>query len=176
MTNIRENAIEYARKNSSQFEQNLCELVKIPSVSTNSENKQDMHYAAERLVQMLTSIGFTEAECVKPGAPCCIWSTKPGDNSVPTLLMYGHYDVQPVDPLDLWKTNPFTPTVKGDRLFGRGASDMKGQIVAGLAAIESVLKQADIPLNIKVIFEGEEEIGSTNLADFIKEKQRNAGV
>ncbi len=172
MTNIRENAIEYARKNSSQFEQNLCELVKIPSVSTNSENKQDMHYAAERLVQMLTSIGFTEGRvCETGGHPVVFGQTKPGDNSVPTLLMYGHYDVQPVDPLDLWKTNPFTPTVKGDRLFGRGASDMKGQIVAGLAAIESVLKQADIPLNIKVIFEGEEEIGSPNLADFIKENK-----
>ena len=172
MTNIRENAIEYARKNSSRFEQNLCELVKIPSVSTNPENKQDMQHAAERLVQILKSIGFAEAAVYQTaGHPAVFGQTKPGVTSVPTLLIYGHYDVQPVDPLDLWKTNPFEPTFKGDRLFGRGASDMKGQIVASLAAVESLLKQGDIPLNIKVIFEGEEEIGSPNLAEFINEKK-----
>ncbi len=172
MTNIRENAIEFARKNSSRFEQNLCDLIKIPSVSTNPENKQDMQHAAERLVQILKNIGFKEASVYKTGGhPAVFGQTKPGETAIPTLLIYGHYDVQPVDPLDLWKTHPFEPTFKGDRLFGRGASDMKGQIVASLAAVESVLTQGDIPLNIKVIFEGEEEIGSPNLAQFIKEKK-----
>ena len=172
MTNIRESAIEYAGKNSSRFEQNLCELVKIPSVSTNPENKQDMQHAAERLVQILKGIGFKEADVYKTaGHPAVFGQTKPGVMDIPTLLIYGHYDVQPVDPIDLWKTQPFEPTVIGERLFGRGASDMKGQIIASLAAVESVLKQGDIPLNIKVIFEGEEEIGSPNLAEFIKEKK-----
>jgi acetylornithine deacetylase/succinyl-diaminopimelate desuccinylase-like protein len=172
MTNIRENAIEYARKNASRFEQNLFDLVKIPSVSTNPENKSDMLKAAERIVQQLKSIGFKEAEIFPTaGHPVVVSETMPGNKSVPTLLVYGHYDVQPPDPLELWKTKPFEPTINGDRLYGRGASDMKGQIIACLSAVESVLKQGDIPMNIKVIFEGEEEIGSPHLAAFIKEKK-----
>jgi acetylornithine deacetylase/succinyl-diaminopimelate desuccinylase-like protein len=172
MTNIREKAIEYARKNASRFEQNLFELIKIPSVSTNPENKQDMHRAAEKAVGLLKSIGFKETAIYStPGHPVVVGQTMPGNTSVPTLLIYGHYDVQPPDPLDLWKTQPFEPTIIGDRLYGRGASDMKGQIIASLSAVESVLKQGDIPLNIKVIFEGEEEIGSPNLAAFIRENK-----
>jgi acetylornithine deacetylase/succinyl-diaminopimelate desuccinylase-like protein len=172
MTNIRENAIEFARKNASRFEQTLFDLVRIPTVSTNPENKPDMQLAAERIVHLLKSIGFKEAEIFPTaGHPAVFGQTIPGNTSVPTLLIYGHYDVQPIDPLELWKTPPFEPTVKGDRLYGRGASDMKGQIIACLSAVEAVLKQGDIPLNIKVIFEGEEEIGSPNLAAFIKEKK-----
>jgi len=172
MTNIRDNAIDYARKNASRFEQNLFDLVRIPSVSTNPENKPDMQQTAEQIVKLLKSIGFKETEIFPtPGHPVVFGQTIPGNKTAPTLLIYGHYDVQPIDPLELWKTQPFEPTIKGDRLYGRGASDMKGQIIASLSAVESVLKQGDIPLNIKVIFEGEEEIGSPNLAAFIKEKK-----
>ena len=172
MTNIRDNAIAYARKNASRFENNLLELVKIPSISTNPENKEDMLRTANRLVDHLTGIGFKDAKIYQTaGHPVVIGQTQPGNKNIPTLLIYGHYDVQPVDPLDLWTTKPFEPDIRNDRLYSRGASDMKGQIIACLSAVESVLNQGEIPLNIKVIFEGEEEIGSPNLAAFIKENK-----
>ncbi len=87
----------------------------------------------------------------------------------PTVLVYGHYDVQPADPLDLWETDPFEPTVRGDDLFARGASDMKGQIVAHIMAVEAMVKTNCLPVNLKYMIEGEEEIGSPNLETFIKE-------
>ena len=90
-----------------------------------------------------------------------------GAAGAPTVLVYGHYDVQPVDPVDLWKTGPFEPTVIGDDIFARGASDMKGQALITLKAAESLIKTGGMPINIKWLFEGEEEIGSPNLATFI---------
>jgi len=169
MTSNREKAIQFARENKARFEENLIELVKIPSVSTDPEQKWAMQQAAEHLVRHLLSIGFKQAEIFPTeGHPVVVAQTKPDQKKLPILLVYGHYDVQPPDPLDLWKSKPFEPTRRGDRLYGRGASDMKGQICASLAAIESVFSQTEIPLNIKVIFEGEEEIGSPNLAKFIE--------
>jgi acetylornithine deacetylase/succinyl-diaminopimelate desuccinylase-like protein len=169
MITNRDQAIEFARNNKSRFENNLIELVKIPSVSTDPELKWAMQQTAENLVILLKTIGFKEASVYStPGHPVVFGQTHPGTKSQPVLLIYGHYDVQPPDPLDLWKSKPFEPTQMGDRLYGRGTSDMKGQICASLAAVESVLKQGSIPLNIKVIFEGEEEIGSPNLAAFIE--------
>ncbi|GAP22953.1 dipeptidase [Leptolinea tardivitalis] len=168
----RANAIEYAKKNKVRFEKNLIDLVKIPSVSTDPEYKDAMLQTAEKLVEHLKTIGFKEAGVYPTeGHPVVVGQSRPSKNGLPVLLIYGHYDVQPPDPLELWETKPFEPTMKGDRLFGRGASDMKGQIIASLSAIESVLNQGEIPLNIKVIFEGEEEIGSPNLARFIKDNK-----
>ncbi len=165
MTTIREQTIEFARKNKSRFEKNLFELVKMPSVSTDPTLKWAMQQTAEKIVELLKEIGFKETVIYPTaGHPVVFGQTKPDAKDLPVLLIYGHYDVQPPDPLDLWKSKPFEPTIKGDRLYGRGASDMKGQIITSLAAVESILKQGDIPLNIKVIFEGEEEIGSPNLA------------
>lgn len=172
MTSDRDNSIEYARKNPTKFEKNLIDLVRIPSVSTDPTKKESMQATAEKLVQQLISIGFKQAEIFPTaGNPAVFAQSLPGNSELPVLLIYGHYDVQPPDPLDLWKTQPFEPTIRGDRLYGRGASDMKGQICISLAAIESILSQGEIPLNIKVIFEGEEEIGSPNLAAFIEEKK-----
>ncbi len=169
MTTTREQAIDFARKNSDRFENNLIDLVKIPSVSTDPGLKWAMQETAEKIVVLLKKIGFETADVYQTaGHPVVVGQTIPDKTKLPTLLIYGHYDVQPPDPLDLWKTQPFDPTIIGDRMFGRGTSDMKGQIVLSLAAIESVLKQGKIPMNIKVIFEGEEEIGSPNLADFIQ--------
>lgn len=169
MTTNRNQSIDFARKNKKQFEQNLSELVKLPSVSTDPSVKWAMQQTAERIVQLLMGIGFKTAEVYEtPGHPVVVGQTIPDKKGIPTLLIYGHYDVQPPDPLDLWKTKPFEPTIIGDRMYGRGTSDMKGQIVVSLAAVESILIQGEIPLNIKVIFEGEEEIGSPNLAEFIR--------
>ncbi len=169
MITNRENAIEYARNNRSEFVTNLIELVKIPSVSTDQKSKWAMQQTAENLVDFLKTIGFMEAGIYPTaGHPIVFGQTYPHKKELPALLIYGHYDVQPPDPLDLWNTKPFEPTINGDRLFGRGTSDMKGQIIACLSAVEAVLKQGDLPLNIKVIFEGEEEIGSPNLPAFIE--------
>lgn len=169
MTTNREKAIEFARKNSAHFENDLIELVKIPSVSTDPAMKWAMQQTAEQLVKNLLSIGFKQADVYPAeGHPVVVGQTEPGNKDWPVLLIYGHYDVQPPDPLELWISKPFEPTRRGDRLYGRGVSDMKGQICASLAAVESVLKQGSLPLNIKVVFEGEEEIGSPNLAGFIK--------
>ena len=87
----------------------------------------------------------------------------------PTILVYGHYDVQPADPLDKWHTGPFEPTVRGENLYARGASDMKGQIAAVLFALEAILKNGKLPVNLKWLIEGEEEIGSPNLGNFIEQ-------
>lgn len=172
MTTNRDQSIEFARKNRSKFENNLIELVRIPSVSTDPSQKDSMFKVADRLVKQLLSIGFKQAEIFSTaGHPAVFAQTHPDNRTLPALLIYGHYDVQPPDPLDLWKTKPFEPTIRGDRLYGRGASDMKGQICISLAAVESILNQGEIPLNIKVIFEGEEEIGSPNLASLIEEKK-----
>lgn len=169
MTTTRDKAIDFAKNNSQQFEQNLSELVKIPSVSTDPTLKWAMRKTADSIVRHLKEIGFTEAEVYETaGHPVVVGQISPGKPGIPTLLIYGHYDVQPPDPLELWKTQPFETNIVGDRMYGRGTSDMKGQIVISLAAVESILKQGEIPLNIKVIFEGEEEIGSPNLASFIE--------
>ena len=169
MISPREQAIDFARKNATRFEDNLIELVKIPSISTDPNANPAMHRATQILISQLKSIGFKQAEMMTTaGHPVVFGQSLPGRNDVPTLLIYGHYDVQPPDPVDLWKTQPFEPTVIGDRLYGRGASDMKGQIIASFSAVESILKQGDIPLNIKFLLEGEEEIGSPNLAAFIE--------
>lgn len=169
MTTSREQAIEFARKNATRFEENLIDLVKIPSVSTDPFAKPAMYQAAGKIIELLKSTGFKQTEIMPTaGHPVVFGQTQPGRNDLTTLLIYGHYDVQPPDPIDLWKTQPFEPTIKGDRLYGRGSSDMKGQIIASFSAVESILKQGDFPLNIKVIVEGEEEIGSPNLAAFIQ--------
>lgn len=172
MTTDREKAIVYARTNASIFENNLKELVKIPSVSTDPEKISDMMKAAQNIVQLIKNSEFEYAEVMSTkGHPVVFGRKEPLKEGEKTLLIYGHYDVQPPDPIELWNTPPFQPTVQGDRMFGRGASDMKGQIIASLSAVESVLKQGEIPLNIKVIIEGEEEIGSPNLADFLNNKK-----
>jgi len=170
MTTTREQAITFAKKNATRFEENLFTLVKIPSVSTDPSAQPAMLQTAEKIIELLKNIGFKQADIMQTiGHPVVFGQILPGRDDLPTLLIYGHYDVQPPDPVDLWKTGPFEPTIIGDRLYGRGSSDMKGQIIASLSAVESILKQGDIPLNIKVLIEGEEEIGSPNLAAFIQE-------
>jgi len=172
MTTTREQAINFAKKNATRFEENLIALIKIPSISTDPSSHPAMLQIAENIIDLLKNIGFKQADIMPTtGYPVVFGQTLPGRNDLHTLLIYGHYDVQPPDPVDLWKTGPFEPTIIGDRLYGRGSSDMKGQIIASLSAVESILKQGNIPLNIKVLIEGEEEIGSPNLAAFIQEQK-----
>lgn len=160
---------DYIDKNIKSFENQLFDLLRIPSVSTDSKHKGDVLKAAEYLVTQLGEIGLDKVTLHKtPGHPI-ITAEKCPHNDRPTILIYGHYDVQPSDPDYLWKTPPFEPTVKEGRVYARGASDDKGQSFTHVKAVESYLKTGtELPVNVKFILEGEEEIGSPNLIPFIK--------
>ncbi|HEY9088552.1 MAG TPA: dipeptidase [Anaerolineaceae bacterium] len=165
----RENAIEFARKNQIGALNALKELVSIPSVSTFAANKGDMQRAAEWLAGQLKEMGAAPQIFPTQGHPVVFGEIRAAKPDMPTVLIYGHYDVQPPDPLDLWKTSPYQPDVRDGNLYGRGSSDMKGQVVACLQAVKAVLAQGPSPVNIKFILEGEEEIGSPNLPAFLRE-------
>jgi acetylornithine deacetylase/succinyl-diaminopimelate desuccinylase-like protein len=163
-----ENALEYARDNREKFLVELIEFVKIPSVSTNPENRQDIQRAAEWVSNQLDNLALENIQIMPtPGHPVVFAESLKAGKDKPTVLIYGHYDVQPADPIELWKTPPFEATQKGENLYGRGASDMKGQIMVSLKAIEAIIQQDKLPFNVKFLIEGEEEIGSPNLEEFI---------
>lgn len=162
-------ALDYAHQNRERFLNDLIDVLKIPSISTDAEFNNDMRRAAEWMANTLKRLGMENVEVMPTdgGHPVVYgdYIKKPG---APTVLVYGHYDVQPADPLELWETGPFEPDVRGDLLFARGASDMKGQVIAPFHAIESLMKNGGMPVNLKFLLEGEEEIGSKNLEPFIR--------
>lgn len=160
-------ALALAGKNHERYLAELKEFAAIPSVSTLPAHKADMQRAAEWLTKQLTGMGFKNVEILPTeGHPVVYgeWMQAPGK---PTVLIYGHYDVQPVDPLNEWVSPPFEPTVRGDNLYARGVSDMKGQAHAFLKALEAWIKGGGLPVNVKVMIEGEEELGSPHLFKFI---------
>lgn len=161
---------DYIDANEESFKEELFELLRIPSISTSSEHKDDIRAAAGFLLNQLDQLPLDRAELFETeGNPIVYGELTTGEDR-PMVLVYGHYDVQPPDPLDLWETEPFEPTVRDGDIYARGASDDKGQSFTHLKALESYLKSGqDFPVNIKFIFEGEEEIGSPNLVPFIKE-------
>src|SRR3990170_314892 len=128
-------AVEYARKNQAKFLEELNAIVAIPSISTTPENKPDMDRAAEWMASRLRKLGMNNVQIMPTGGHPVVYGEwlEAGKNK-PTVMVYGHYDVQPVDPLDLWDTPPFEAITRGDNMFGRGTSDMKGQVVASLSA------------------------------------------
>lgn len=154
------------------FENELFDLLRIPSVSTDSRHKDDVRKAAAFLIGQLQEIGLDQVTLHEtPGHPI-ITAEKMVDEKKPTVLIYGHYDVQPSDPDELWKTPPFEPTVIDGRVYARGASDDKGQSYTHLKAVQAYLhSDTALPVNVKFILEGEEEIGSPNLVPFIKENK-----
>lgn len=170
---IADDAVRYAQAHRDEALNELLDLLTIPSVSTLSEHQPDMRRAAEWLAAKLTSIGMNHVAVLPTaGHPVVYadWLDAPGK---PVVLVYGHYDVQPVDPLGEWLSPPFEPTVRDGNLYARGASDMKGQDVAVVRAIEAFMRSGGLPVNVKVLFEGEEEIGSPNLGEFIdRERER----
>lgn len=160
-------AVACARENKERHLDEFRELVRIPSISTLSEHKQDVLKACDWLVSQLKSVGMARVEVVEtPGHPI-IFAEGPRVEGAPTVLVYGHYDVQPVDPLNEWESGPFDADIRGDYMFGRGASDMKGQIFAQIKSVEAWAKSGGVPVNLKYLIEGEEEIGSPNLGKFI---------
>lgn len=165
-----EHSLQYFENNKERMTDIYFDLLKIPSVSTNPDHAQDMQRTAEFLVDYLRKIGVEHVEIFQtPLHPILYAEKKSSKPDAKTLLIYGHYDVQPEDPIDEWQSEPFEPTFRGDYLYARGASDMKGQVMVSIFALESALANGDLPINVKFILEGEEEIGSPSLEPFIKE-------
>ncbi|MBI5302204.1 MAG: dipeptidase [Chloroflexi bacterium] len=165
-------ALAFARNNRERFLSELKEFLAIPSVSTLSAHKPDMLRAADWVAHQLNAIHFQNVAVLPTdGHPVVYgeWLNAPGK---PTILVYGHYDVQPVDPLNEWITPPFEPTVRGDNLYARGASDMKSQVQGFLKALEALMQNEGLRVNVKVLVEGEEEIGSPSLVKFIAQNKQ----
>lgn len=161
---------EYQDAHKDEFLEDLKGLLRIPSISSSSENKGDMLKAADYVKAQLQKAGAENIQIFPTAGHPVVYADKLIDPSKPTVLVYGHYDVQPVDPIELWDTDPFEPTLKEDgNLYGRGTADDKGQFFMHVKAFETLSKTDSIPLNIKFIFEGEEEIGSPNLKPFLVE-------
>jgi acetylornithine deacetylase/succinyl-diaminopimelate desuccinylase-like protein len=169
MSDFRTPALKYAHENASRFLSELMEFTSIASISTGEESKGYIQDAAKWLANYLNKLGIKNVQIFATnGHPVVYGEWLEAGESAPTALVYGHYDVQPVDPIDLWITGPFSPEVRDGYVYARGITDMKGQIMVVLNAFEAVLKTSNLPVNFKFIFEGEEEIGSPNLASFLE--------
>ncbi len=160
---------DYQKKNEDRFLEELLELLRIPSVSARSEHKDDMLKAAENVKKRLEEAGVDKAEIMPTAGHPAVYAEKIIDPSKPTVLVYGHYDVQPPDPLDLWTSPPFEPVIKDGKIFARGACDDKGQFYMHIKALEVLNKTTGLDTNVKVLIEGEEEIGSKHLGEFLEE-------
>lgn len=163
--------IAYLRKNQSRFVKDLSDYVRFPSVSAQPQHRKDLRACAEWLLRHCQKIGLDARLCPTDGNPIIIAKTPRAKSSKrPHFVIYGHYDVQPPEPFDLWKTPPFTPRIEGNSLFGRGASDNKGQNLAHLSAVEAYLQTGtELPCDLTFVIEGEEEVGSKSLAAFLKQ-------
>jgi acetylornithine deacetylase/succinyl-diaminopimelate desuccinylase-like protein len=169
MNDYRQAALDYAYQHNADFLNGLKQFVAIPSISTDPENKADMQRAAEWVAARLKALGIEKVSIMPTAGHPVVYGEWLGAPGKATMLVYGHYDVQPVDPIELWHTGPFEPTGVGENMFGRGISDMKGQIMASLSAFESIVRTGHLPFNVKFLIEGEEEIGSPSLGKWITE-------
>jgi acetylornithine deacetylase/succinyl-diaminopimelate desuccinylase-like protein len=164
-------AVDYARRNHPRFLDELKALLRIPSVSTLPEHKGDCRSAAEELAAELQRIGMENARLIETEGHPLVYADWLHTEGKPTVLIYGHYDVQPPDPLDEWLSPPFEPTERDGNLYARGAVDDKGQVWAQIKALESLLgARGRLPLNARVLFEGEEEVGGEGIARFVASK------
>ena len=162
---------EYQQANKDRFLNELLDLLRIPSVSARSEHKDDMLKCAEAVKQRMLEAGASTATIYNtPGHPI-VYGEKIIDSSKPTVLVYGHYDVQPPDPLELWHSGPFEPVIKDGKIYARGSCDDKGQFYMHVKALETMTQTNSLPVNVKFLIEGEEEVGSPNLATFVKENK-----
>ncbi len=159
---------DYQQKNKDRFLNELLDLLRIPSVSARSEHKPDMVKCAEAVKQRLLEAGADKAEIFPTAGHPIVYGEKITDPKKPTVLVYGHYDVQPVEPLELWHSGPFDPVIKDGKIFARGSCDDKGQFYMHVKALETMVQTNSLVTNIKFCIEGEEEVGSSHLADFVK--------
>ena len=160
------NVKEYIEKNRGRFQEELFSLIRIPSISSDPSHKNDMQECALRWKNLLLETGVDMAEVMPTSANPGVFASKVIDPSAPTVLVYGHYDVMPVEPLELWNTDPFEPVIQDGRLWARGADDDKGQSFLQVKAFEIALREKLLKCNVKFLFEGGEEIGSPGLEDF----------
>lgn len=165
-----ERALEHAHSQQERYLRELFDLLRIPSISTLPEHKPDMQRAAEWLLEDMQRAGLNRVEVLSTrGNPVVYGEWLRAGEAAPTVLVYGHYDVQPVDPLDLWTSPPFEPAIRDGLIFARGASDDKGQMFLHIKALESMLAAGGAPVNVKMLFEGEEEVGSPSLEPFVQD-------
>ena len=155
---------KYTKDNEGRWFEELFSLLRIPSISSDPNHKGDMLRCAERLTELLKEAGADEAAVYPTDGHPVVFGQKIVSSELPTVLVYGHYDVQPVDPLELWKSDPFEPEIHDGAIWGRGANDDKGQLFMHLKAFEYLVRAGKLRHNVKFIFEGEEEIGSPSLA------------
>lgn len=160
---------QYIQANKERFFDELFQLLSIPSISSSSEHKGDMQLCAEKLVELLLAAGADKADVYPTTGHPVVFAEKIIDPSLKTVLVYGHYDVQPVDPIELWKSDPFKPEIRDEAIYARGANDDKGQSFMHIKAFEYLVKEGKQRHNIKFILEGEEEIGSPSLAAWARE-------
>ncbi|HQD08067.1 MAG TPA: dipeptidase [Flavihumibacter sp.] len=158
---------DYQEQEKDRFLLELIELLKIPSISARSEHKADMLRCAEAVKERLLAAGADKAVVYETEGHPIVYGEKIIDAAKPTVLVYGHYDVQPPDPLELWHSGPFDPVIKNGAIYARGSADDKGQFYMHVKAMETMIRTGSLPTNIKFIIEGEEEIGSPNLANFV---------
>ncbi|MBN1649888.1 MAG: dipeptidase [Bacteroidales bacterium] len=154
-----------------RFLDELFQLLRIPSISARTEHKDDMINAATFIKDMLLSNGADRAEVMPTAGHPVVFGSKTINAQLPTILIYGHYDVQPVEPVDLWNSPPFEPVIKAGKIYARGADDNKGQLFMHLKAFESMVKTDTLPCNVKFMIEGEEEIGSVHLKSFCEQNK-----
>src|SRR6267378_6286882 len=170
--------LDYLKQNQARFVTELCELLRFPSVSAQPQHKKDLRACAEWIVKHCRQIGLETKLCPTDGNPIVLAKTPrvKGKAARPHYMVYGHYDVQPPEPLDLWHTPPFEPRIEGRSLFARGSTDNKGQFFAHLKAVEAYLKTGTpLPCDLTFVIEGEEEVGSESLSDFLQEHRDELG-
>jgi acetylornithine deacetylase/succinyl-diaminopimelate desuccinylase-like protein len=167
-----ESSLKFVESNRSRYLSELKELIAIPSVSSQSTHNEDTRKCAEWIANHMRTIGMANVRLFETSGHPVVFGEWLGAPGKPTILLYGHYDVQPVDPINLWKSPPFDLTERDGNLFARGSADDKGQVFIHLKAIESCLKnEGSLPVNIKMIIEGEEEVGSANLDSFLQQNK-----
>lgn len=165
------NIHDYIENNKQRFLDELFDLLRIPSISADSKFQKDVLRAADFVKNSLESAGVDKAEtCETEGHPI-VYGEKLIDQNLPTVLVYGHYDVQPADPYELWDSPPFEPVIKDDKIYARGACDDKGQMYMHIKAFETMMATNSLSCNVKFMIEGEEEVGSDNLGNFVKENK-----
>lgn len=161
----------YIDQHKARFLEELIELLKIPSVSADSKFNADMERAAAYVRDKIEAAGADRAEIFPTKGHPVVYGEKIVDPAAPTVLIYGHYDVQPADPYELWDSPPFDPVIKNERIYARGACDDKGQFYMHIKAIEALIATKSLPCNVKFMIEGEEEIGSDHLGDFVRDNK-----
>jgi len=167
--------LDYLKQNQPRFLEELCDYLRLPSVSAQEQHKNDVHACAEWLVNHCISVGLEARLCATKKHPIVVAKTPQIKSKTkrPHFMLYGHYDVQPPEPLELWKSPPFEPRIQGRTLFARGSTDNKGQNFAHLKAVEAYLKtNTPLPCDITFVIEGEEEVGSESLSDFLKTNRK----